>query len=127
VIGRPYYDQRWKNVDTTTSAGKALFGMLGGFAEFERDLIIERTNAGLAHARAEGTKSGRPFGRPRIGKDVEDAIRAQLKRGTGIHKTARLVAQALKLDTLGSGTVQRVRASLRPGGGRRRRSSTVLA
>ncbi|WP_274655623.1 recombinase family protein [Paenibacillus humicola] len=47
-------------IDTTTAAGKALFGMLAVFAEFERNIIIERTKAGLAAARARGRKGGRP-------------------------------------------------------------------
>jgi DNA invertase Pin-like site-specific DNA recombinase len=50
------------NIDTTTSGGKLLFHILGSLAEFERDLIRERTNAGLAAARARGRKGGRPPG-----------------------------------------------------------------
>lgn len=49
------------NIDTTTAAGKALFGMLAVFAEFERNIIIERTQAGLKAARARGRKGGRPL------------------------------------------------------------------
>ncbi|MED4780955.1 recombinase family protein [Brevibacillus choshinensis] len=48
------------SIDTTTAAGKALFGMLVVFAEFERNIIIERTQAGLRAARARGRKGGRP-------------------------------------------------------------------
>jgi DNA invertase Pin-like site-specific DNA recombinase len=48
-------------IDTTTSAGKRVFGIFGALAEFERDLIVERTKAGLASARARGRKGGRPF------------------------------------------------------------------
>jgi DNA invertase Pin-like site-specific DNA recombinase len=51
-------------VDTTTPAGRALFQMLGVFAEFERAIIQERINAGIARAREKGTKSGKPIGRP---------------------------------------------------------------
>jgi DNA invertase Pin-like site-specific DNA recombinase len=51
-------------LDTSTPAGKALFQMLGVFAEFERSMIRERVNAGLARARVKGTKSGKPIGRP---------------------------------------------------------------
>ena len=46
-------------VDTTTPAGRALFQMLGVFAEFERAIIQERIHAGIARARVKGTKSGR--------------------------------------------------------------------
>ncbi len=49
------------NVDTTTSAGKMMFSIFGAFAEFERDLIRERTMAGLQAARARGKKGGRKF------------------------------------------------------------------
>ena len=47
-------------IDTSSSAGKLVFHMMGAMAEFERDLIRERTNAGLAAARARGRKGGRP-------------------------------------------------------------------
>lgn len=46
-------------IDTTTPAGKAMFQMMGVFAEFERAMIRERTSAGLAQARAEGRIGGR--------------------------------------------------------------------
>jgi len=49
------------NIDTTTSAGKMMFSIFGAFAEFERDLIRERTMAGLQAARARGKKGGRKF------------------------------------------------------------------
>ena len=49
---------------STTPAGKAMFQMLGVFAEFERAIIRERVVAGMARARAKGTKSGKPIGRP---------------------------------------------------------------
>src|SRR5258705_2025585 len=48
-----------QGLDTSTAAGKAMFQMLGVFAEFERGIIRERGNAGLARARAKGTKVGR--------------------------------------------------------------------
>lgn len=47
-------------IDTTTPHGKLVFGMFAALAEFERELIIERTQAGLAAARARGRKGGRP-------------------------------------------------------------------
>jgi DNA invertase Pin-like site-specific DNA recombinase len=46
-------------IDTTTSAGKLVFGIFASLAEFERDLVSERTRAGLASARARGRKGGR--------------------------------------------------------------------
>ena len=49
-----------ENIDTTTSAGKLIFYVFGALAEFERDLIRERTHAGLTAARARGKQGGRP-------------------------------------------------------------------
>jgi DNA invertase Pin-like site-specific DNA recombinase len=84
-------------LDTTTTAGKAMFQMLGVFAEFERGIIQERVKAGLARARQNGTK----LGRRRVKPSVEATIREQRAKGDGILKIAR---------TLGVGTsvVQRV-------------------
>ena len=48
------------NIDTTTASGRAMFGMLSVFAEFERDIINERTRAGLEAARLRGRIGGRP-------------------------------------------------------------------
>lgn len=48
-----------ENIDTTTSTGRLIFHIFGSIAEFERNLIIERTNAGLAAARARGKLGGR--------------------------------------------------------------------
>jgi DNA invertase Pin-like site-specific DNA recombinase len=49
-----------ENIDTTTSGGKLVFHIFGALAEFERELIRERTQAGLAAARARGRNGGRP-------------------------------------------------------------------
>jgi len=49
-----------ENIDTTTAGGKLVFHLFGALAEFERDLIRDRTMAGLAAARARGRKGGRP-------------------------------------------------------------------
>ncbi len=99
-----YLDRQ--GVDTSTPAGKALFQMLGVFAEFERAIIQERIHAGIARARAVGTKSGKPIGRARISPRKEAAIRAALASGKGVLKVAR------ELRT-GSSTVQRVKAAMR--------------
>ena len=48
-------------IDTTTASGKLVFGIFAALAEYERELISERTIAGLAAARARGRKGGRPF------------------------------------------------------------------
>jgi DNA invertase Pin-like site-specific DNA recombinase len=49
-----------ENIDTTTSGGKLIFHIFGALAEFERNLIKERTQAGLAAARTRGRRGGRP-------------------------------------------------------------------
>ena len=90
-----------QGLDTSTPAGKALFQMLGVFGEFERAMIRERVNAGLARARAKGVQ----LGRPRISGEMEAAIRAALAAGMGIRKVAARVG-------VGTSTVQRVRADL---------------
>src|ERR1700692_1498837 len=84
-------------MDTSKRGGKAMFQMVGVFAEFERGIIRERVNAGLARARANGTKLGR---RP-VKPSVEVRIRELKAEGMGILKIGR---------TLGIGTsvVQRV-------------------
>ena len=88
-----------QGIDTTTPAGRALFQMLGVFAEFERAIIVERVRAGIARARAEGKQ----LGRPRIDGAVEQTIRAALAEGKGIRKVARECG-------VGVSVVQRIRA-----------------
>ena len=62
-----------EQIDTTTSSGKLIFHVFGALAEFERDLIRERTQAGLAAARARGRLGGRP-------KKLADAKQLDLAR-----------------------------------------------
>ena len=64
-----------QGIDTTTPGGKAMFQMLGVFAEFERAIIQERVRAGLRRAKAEGKQ----LGRPRIEPELEAQIRAALE------------------------------------------------
>jgi DNA invertase Pin-like site-specific DNA recombinase len=90
-----------QGIDTTTPAGKAMFQMMGVFAEFERSMIRERVNAGLQRARAQGKR----LGRPRVAAKVEAAVRASLGSGTGILKTARTLG-------LGTRTVQRIKEAM---------------
>lgn len=96
-----------EGMDATTPHGKAMLQMAAVFAELERGMIVERVKAGLARARAETPEQRRErgkkaFGRPKVGKDIENAIRERLAAGTGILKVAKEVG-------VGSGTVQRVR------------------
>ena len=77
-----------QGLDTTTPAGKALFQMMGVFAEFERSMIAERVRAGLKRAKELGTKSGKAIGRPRIAPGLETRILAALKAGESIRRVA---------------------------------------
>jgi DNA invertase Pin-like site-specific DNA recombinase len=91
-----------QGVDTSTPTGKAMFQLLGVFAELERSIITERINAGIARAQA----AGKHCGRPRIDPAVEKRIQTQLRGGKGILKVAREVG-------VGTGTVQRVRQEMK--------------
>jgi DNA invertase Pin-like site-specific DNA recombinase len=89
-----------QGLDTSTPSGRAMFGMMGVFAEFERSMIQERVKAGLARAREEGVTLGRPT--------LEDAdparaakVRAMRARGVGVRKIARELG-------VGVGTVLRL-------------------
>jgi DNA invertase Pin-like site-specific DNA recombinase len=60
-----------QGLDTATPSGRVMYQMLGVFAEFERQIIIERTNAGLARARAQGRRLGRPEISPSLIEDMK--------------------------------------------------------
>ena len=60
-IGFKVLSGQGADIDTTTPAGKMVFGIFAALAEFERELIAERTMAGLASARARGRSGGRPY------------------------------------------------------------------
>ena len=94
-----------QGVDTSTPAGRALFQMLGVFAEFERALIQERIRAGIAKAKASGTKSGRPFGRPTIDHERRLEIERLLGEGIGIRRVARMTRS-------GNGVVARIKQGI---------------
>jgi DNA invertase Pin-like site-specific DNA recombinase len=79
-----------QGIDTTTPAGKALFQMMGVFAEFEREMIRERVLAGMARAKATGTKSGLAIGRPRVAPGITAAIRtAHAAGGVSLRAVAK--------------------------------------
>ena len=64
-----------ESIDTTTAVGKMVFHMLGAVAQFERDLVSERTKAGLKAARARGSRGGR---KPKLGAKQLKMIKAML-------------------------------------------------
>lgn len=86
-------------IDTSTAAGRMVFGVIASLAEFERELIVDRVKAGIAAAARRGRKGGRPRVRVDIGKALE--LRA---RGA----TLRAAAKALGVSV---GTLQRTYAT----------------
>ena len=91
--------------DQANVASKLLFAVTGAIAEFERDMIVQRVNAGLARARANGVT----LGRPKIDKQTEEAIRKAVAKGDkGKHKIA------VELG-VGCGTVARIKAEMEAG------------
>ena len=73
-------------VDLTSSAGKLTMGVINAVAQFERDLLIERTQAGLARAKAEGKRMGRP---PALSGDDQELVRVALMVGKPVAAIAR--------------------------------------
>ena len=77
------------------------FHVTGAFAEFERDMIRSRVNAGLDRARARGVR----LGRPKVARKVETAIKERLVAGVGMLKVAKGLG-------VGVSTVQRVKTEM---------------
>ena len=90
---------RQQGLDTTTPAGKAMFQMMGVFAEFERAMIQERVRAGLARARGEGKRLGRPPIAPALEKRIREALTTPGRPGV------RIIAKQFGVNP---GTVQRI-------------------
>ena len=81
-----------QGLDTTTPAGKAMFQMLGVFAEFERSIIQERVRAGLMRAKREGKRLGRPPIAPELKQRIQEALRTPGRPGI------RVVARHFKVN-----------------------------
>ena len=92
-----------QGIDTTTPAGKALFGMMGVFAEFERSMIQERVRAGLERARREGKRLGRPPLAPKLRERIQEALKAPGRPGV------RKIAEQFGVN---ASTVQQISAGL---------------
>jgi DNA invertase Pin-like site-specific DNA recombinase len=97
-----YLDRQ--GVDTTTPGGKAMFQMMGVFAEFEREIMRERIHAGLSRARAKGTKLGNQ-GVPEV---IERTVVERLTTGA----PKRQIARELGID---AATVRRIERRRRAG------------
>jgi DNA invertase Pin-like site-specific DNA recombinase len=94
-----------QGLDTSTPAGRAMFQMLGVFAEFERSMIRERVKAGMARARISGTKTGKAIGRPAVAGRTRDEVRALLYAGHSEREVSRLLG-------IGKGTIHRLRVNI---------------
>ena len=90
-------------LDTTTPTGRAMFGMLAVFGEFEREMIVARVKAGLGRARDEG----KCLGRPRLPKDMRDAAIKALSQGASVRTAAQVSGASI-------GTIAALRKQLRP-------------
>jgi DNA invertase Pin-like site-specific DNA recombinase len=87
--------------DTSTPTGKAMYQLMGVFAELEREIIRERVKSGMARARAQGKR----LGKPAVSAAKVEAIKLELAKGTGMLKTARLCG-------VGTYTVQRIKKEM---------------
>jgi putative DNA-invertase from lambdoid prophage Rac len=88
-------------VDLTSAAGRMTMGVLNAVAEFERDLLIERTQSGLARAKAEGAVLGR---KPALSPEQQEEARQQLAKGISVSELARIYKTTRQ-------TIMRVRAA----------------
>jgi DNA invertase Pin-like site-specific DNA recombinase len=102
VHSRSIYSCAKRGLNTTTPAGKAMFQMMGVFAEFERAMIQERVRAGLARARSEGKRLGRPPIAPALEKRIREALATPGRPGI------RVIAEQFGVNP---STVQRISAS----------------
>tara|TARA_R110001583_G_scaffold195464_2_gene373954 strand:+ start:1025 stop:1627 length:603 start_codon:yes stop_codon:yes gene_type:complete len=89
-----------QGIDTTTPAGKAMFQMLGVFAEFERSMIRERVIAGLDRARTNGKKLGRP--------EIDNRKRSEVLKARNTGFSVRKISQQVGLSV---GAVHKIIAS----------------
>lgn len=88
-------------VDLTSAAGRMTMQVLNAVAEFERDLLIERTQVGIARAKAEGKTMGRPSA---LTKLQQDEVRQQLSAGASVASLAKLYGTSRQ-------TIMRIRAT----------------
>jgi DNA invertase Pin-like site-specific DNA recombinase len=82
-------------VDTTTPQGRLVFNLFASLAEFERDVIRERTQAGLSAARVRGRKGGRPKGLPRKAESTACAAETLYREGK---LSAKEIAERLRIS-----------------------------
>lgn len=91
------------NLDTQTPAGRLVISVIASLAQWERDLLVERTKEGLAHARANGRIGGRPAA---LSKTQREAAVAALEKGMSIAQTAQTFG-------VSSSTISRLKRQIR--------------
>lgn len=89
-------------LDVSSAQGKLMLNVLAAISEFERDLLCERIKSGVAHARSNGTKSGRAIGRPVFGRTE------RVQRLLWENKTIRAIASELGISKT---TVMKIKAA----------------
>jgi DNA invertase Pin-like site-specific DNA recombinase len=99
-----------QGIDTTTPAGKAMFQMMGVFAEFERSMIQERVKAGLARAKV----NGRVLGRPNVADGVRDQVLIAKQEGLSVRRIAQEVGVSVGTVHGIIKSAARTSAALRP-------------
>jgi DNA invertase Pin-like site-specific DNA recombinase len=94
-----------QGLDTSTPAGRALFGMLSVFSEFERAILVDRVRAGVDRAKAQGKHCGRPP----LAPSKAETIRTLLGTGMSLSQIAKKVG-------VGVGTVHRIKQTMTANG-----------
>ena len=90
-----------QGVDTSTSSGRLVANVFASIGEWEREMIIDRVKTGMARAKAQGKR----LGKPAVSAAKEEAVRAELAKGTGLVKAARL-------HGVGTYTAQRIKREM---------------
>lgn len=104
-IGVRVYCLALGGMDLTSAAGKMTMGVINAVAQFERDLLIERTQSGLKRAKAEGAVLGRPM---TLDEGQRKAVREELGKGASVSELARRYGTSRQ-------TVMRARDGVAPG------------
>lgn len=116
------------HIDTTTANGRLFFGIFAALAEFERELIAERTRAGLAAARARGRQGGRPRKMDRACLHMAMAAMADPRaKAAEVAKRLGVTTTTLYVYVNGDGTLKEAGVKLLEGHARRNQSSQAKA
>ena len=87
-----------EGLDTNTASGRLFLQIRGAFAEYERAIIVERVNAGMAYAKVHGTKSGNPIGRARVELSTQDVLNTLNTCRGELYTTLTAQANSIGID-----------------------------